>query len=359
MTRSNVLRWTRETALTVGAVVGVTCVLIAIAALVFGVKPLVFESGSMGPQIDTGALGVAVSTPADELGVGDVVSVTNDAGDRITHRIVGMNSNGEGDAELTLRGDANASPDAQTYRVSRADRLLFSVNGLGYVVDALQSPAAIFAGGLLVGVLLMVAFGRGGRQRETDRAHAGGPPNECTSSSSEPKHKSASRRGTGVVAVGALLGLLIPLGVADAHGTKAAYTDPAAASAQISATTIGAATGSCAFNPILLGGNFVITWKFPANHGYSVPANVEFERSKTSGLGGILEPIDAGSITTKRLDTGEYETTVSSSLLGGILGGQFNFGITVIDSGWRSKTVRAEAYVGPAGLSGRCDSAFL
>lgn len=356
MTKSNsALRyWTRETALTAGAVVGVLCVLIAVGALVFGVKPLVFKSGSMGPDIDTGALGVAVSTPARDLRVGDIVSVTNDAGDRITHRIVGMKPGNGGRADLTLRGDANTAPDAQTYQLSRADRLLFSVNGVGYVVAALQSPAAIFAGGVLVGVLLMVAFKRRG---------AGDPSGERRID--RPSEEAAGRRsgrptvrGAGAAAFAGLFGLVVPLGLSGMT-TGASFTDVAAASAHVSAKTIGQATGSCTYNSSLLGGSFVITWKFPAGEPYSVPANVEFERSKTSGLGGVLEPLDSGSISTTGPDeTGRYTTIVDTSLLGGLLGGDFRFGITVKDSGWRSETATANAHVGLAGLSGRCTTPF-
>lgn len=359
MTASTVRHWTRETALTVGAIVGCVCVLAAAAALIFGVKPLVFESGSMGPHIDTGALGVAVSTPASKLHVGDVVSVRNDAGDRITHRIVGKTAAGEGRAALTLRGDANASPDAQTYQVTKADRLLFSVNGLGYVVAALQSPAAIFAGGLLVGILLMVAFRRRDR---SDVAHDDDVAHDVVDDGDPPgggaKHRSARKLGAGAVVVAALLGVLVPFGASEVRGTKASYTDSAAAASVLAAKTIGTASGTCRYDSGLLGGSFVITWKFPPGESYSM-ANVEFERSKTTGLGGILEPIDGGAITTDGPDdSGTYTTIVATSLLGGLLGGDFNFGITVKDSGWRSKTVTANAHVALLGLGGSCKTPF-
>ncbi|ORI19339.1 signal peptidase I [Rhodococcus sp. 1168] len=155
----------REILLTVGAISGLVCIGIALAAAIFGITPLVFRSGSMSPAIDTGALAFAKSTPATELEVGAVVSVTNASGDRVTHRIETIEVVTGNSATLVLRGDANADVDSEPYVVSDADRILFSVNRLGYVATWLSGPVAVFAGGVLVGVLLMVAWRPGGLQR--------------------------------------------------------------------------------------------------------------------------------------------------------------------------------------------------
>ncbi|ORI18646.1 signal peptidase I [Rhodococcus sp. 1163] len=154
----------REILLTVGAISGLVCIGIALAAAIFGITPLVFRSGSMSPAIDTGALAFARSTPATELEVGDVVSVTNASGDRVTHRIESIEVVTGNSATLVLKGDANTDVDSEPYVVSEADRILFSVNRLGYVVTWLSGPVAVFAGGVLVGVLLMVAWRPGGLQ---------------------------------------------------------------------------------------------------------------------------------------------------------------------------------------------------
>lgn len=53
----------RELALTVGAVAGLICVVAATASMLFGIKPLVFRSGSMSPEITTGSLALAVQCP--------------------------------------------------------------------------------------------------------------------------------------------------------------------------------------------------------------------------------------------------------------------------------------------------------
>ncbi|MBY6530757.1 signal peptidase I, partial [Rhodococcus sp. BP-258] len=165
-------RWVRETALTIGALAGLLCVLVALSAFVFGVTPLVFRSGSMSPAIETGALALSKKTPAVDVRVGDIVNVTDAAGNGITHRVVEIGAAGSDSVELFLKGDANADPDAQPYVVSEAGRVLFSVPKLGYAVTWLSGPVAVFAGGVFVGVLLMIAF----RPRDGERASTDDEP---------------------------------------------------------------------------------------------------------------------------------------------------------------------------------------
>ncbi|WP_415973030.1 S24/S26 family peptidase [Rhodococcus sp. 077-4] len=141
-----------------GALAGLLCVSIAACALLFGVTPLVFRSGSMAPAIDTGALAISKETAATEVRVGDIVNVTNAAGSRITHRVVEIGAVGTDSAQLFLQGDANAERDSESYIVSEVGRVVASVPKLGYAVSWLSGPVAVFAGGVLVGVLLMVAW---------------------------------------------------------------------------------------------------------------------------------------------------------------------------------------------------------
>ncbi|CUR54686.1 membrane hypothetical protein [metagenome] len=165
----------REWALNLGATLGVLCILWTFAAAAFGLTPLVFRSGSMSPAISAGALALAHEVPAGDLRVGDVVSVDGADGVRVTHRIEAVTADGDA-AVLTLRGDANQAPDASTYRVSSADRVLFDVPGLGYVVAAAASPAGVLLGVLIVGGLLWLGFGpalNAGPGRRTRLAVAG------------------------------------------------------------------------------------------------------------------------------------------------------------------------------------------
>ena len=149
----------QSVALTAGAVLGSLCLLAALSAVVFGVKPLMFKSGSMDPTIPTG--GLALSIPVDAAGLrhGDIVSTENATGNRITHRVAAVVP-AVGYTELTLKGDANDVVDAEIYAVTEVDRVFWSVPLLGYAVAWLSSLMAMFIGGLFTAYLLYIAFGR-------------------------------------------------------------------------------------------------------------------------------------------------------------------------------------------------------
>ncbi len=159
-----------DTALTVAAVCGVLCMLMATAALVFGITPLVFRSGSMAPAITTGSVALAREVPATQAVPGDVVSVVADNGTRITHRVVDVGEPTGNSVPLMLKGDANAVADASPYVVTEVARVTIDVPYLGYVVAWLSTPTAIAAGVILTGWLLAVAFWPGRRPRRPDPA---------------------------------------------------------------------------------------------------------------------------------------------------------------------------------------------
>lgn len=143
-----------EVALSVAALLGVVCVLVAIAATVFGITPLVFRSGSMSPTITTGSLALAHRVPADQLHVGDVVSVPWH-GTRVTHRVVAIHHDGR-TTELSLKGDANQVADPAPYSVGSADRVFAHVPDLGYAVAWTTSRSGMFTGGVVLGALVGV-----------------------------------------------------------------------------------------------------------------------------------------------------------------------------------------------------------
>ncbi|NKZ93373.1 signal peptidase I, partial [Rhodococcus hoagii] len=147
-------------ALWVGAVVGSLCIVAAVAALAFGIKPLIFRSGSMEPEIGTGALALSRTVAASDLHPGDIACVEDQTGQRITHRVVAVDAVVGDTATLRLKGDANADEDVQRYHVETAAKVLFHVEKLGYAVVWLSSPPAVFAGGILVGLLVAVAVNR-------------------------------------------------------------------------------------------------------------------------------------------------------------------------------------------------------
>ncbi|MCZ4080478.1 signal peptidase I [Rhodococcus sp. H36-A4] len=171
-TNQSGMRFVREMALTVGAVSGAVFVIAALSALIFGIKPLVFQSGSMSPSIDTGALAFARTVPASDIHVGDVISVNDAQGNRITHRVVGVDTVSGDIAEVRLQGDANEQADIEPYAITAAERVFFHANGFGYVASWLTSPVAKTVGLLSVGLMLTTVIWSNGRRRDDNPIQA-------------------------------------------------------------------------------------------------------------------------------------------------------------------------------------------
>lgn len=230
---SGAVRAGRELALTIGAIAGLICVLAAAASLLFGIKPLVFRSGSMSPEITTGSLAFARTVPATDLAVGDVVSVVNGQGTRITHRVYDLEQQAGNVVAVKLKGDANANPDIEPYVVTEADRIFFSVGGLGYAVAWLSSPFAIFLGGILVAGLLITAFRPPSRRNDSgDGPSSGSVTSESESVETKEFSFTSSNSGAGaqrspmMVRKLTILGIsaLAVLGATQVSGTAAAFT---------------------------------------------------------------------------------------------------------------------------------------
>lgn len=290
----------REALLWVGAGLGVFCLVWTAVMFAFGLTPLVFTSGSMSPAIAAGDLAFAKTIEADQIGVGDVVSVENARGVRVTHRVVSVDPTDDG-AVLSLKGDANATPDAEAYNVTSVERVWFSVPKAGYVVNAASSPIGMFVGGLLVAATLFLAFGRGsgssGPRHDADGDDAGGSP-EPGPQSAGPAVRSASL-GVAAVALG-FVGTL-----AAVQPTQATFTDTGTMqSDQLAAATIKPDL-SCEVQGSPLGQKTAtIRWTAPA-------ASTTY--TATATYAGNSTPLVVSSSGSNRT------TTLSRSFLGNIL----------------------------------------
>jgi signal peptidase I len=265
----------REGALTVGAGLGLVCLLLAVVAPLFGVRLLVFESGSMAPTVETGGLAVTRTVAADELAVGDIVSVTPQPGQRVTHRIAGIERAGDSTL-LTLQGDANQTPDPERYPVTEADRVLVHVNHLGFVVDALASPYAVFLAGAFVAGVLLLAF----RRRDPAPAARG-------------RHRApvAAAVAVAVALVGAAS--LVPSRVSP---TAASFTDTAVApSGSLGTTTVppsasfscgGLGVLSVAFNWTAVAGATSYTLHYGSGGSQTITGITGTSRTITSAISG-------------------------------------------------------------------------
>lgn len=211
MTRA--LRVLKEIALTVGAIGGLACIALAVASLLFGLTPLIVQSGSMEPTVPTGSLLITRTTPAIDLRKGDVVTVPRRDKTLVTHRIVRITHHGA-EAVLRLKGDDNDVDDPLPYRVKQAGVMVVSVPYAGHAAAWASSGLGLFLLGLYVAFLAAVVAGDWrGRSRE---APAGG------------KRKAATRVTAGA-GVSLLLGSVMLSHPVMPRPTAAAWTDDATA----------------------------------------------------------------------------------------------------------------------------------
>lgn len=119
------------------------------------VQPLIVTSGSMEPGIRTGDLLVATPTTANDVAVGDVITVRSDVTDRyVTHRVAEI-FDADGEIGLRLKGDANSTVDLEEYVMPTDARIWqprWTIAGGGEFVLFLTRPlvAVLVAGGMLV-----------------------------------------------------------------------------------------------------------------------------------------------------------------------------------------------------------------
>jgi signal peptidase len=128
---------------------------------VSGAPSFVVAGGSMEPAIHLGSIVLETPVPASSLAAGDVVSLAVGPNRVVfTHRITRVLTR-DGAVWIETQGDANAAPDPSIIPASDVvGRVSVVVPGLGYVVQALSSPAgaaflvslgvAAFLGGLLL-----------------------------------------------------------------------------------------------------------------------------------------------------------------------------------------------------------------
>ncbi|ACZ29901.1 peptidase S26B, signal peptidase [Xylanimonas cellulosilytica DSM 15894] len=155
-----VVRW-----LWVGVTWGLLLAVIAIAVAaivvpkIAGAVPLTVLSNSMAPTMPVGSLAVIRPTMPIEpnarlrdtdtirerndvtaIGIGDVISFQPDQHDAtlITHRVIAVSVDSDGNRTFTTRGDNNGSPDSpvQDYQVRAT--VWYSLPLLGYVNDAVN-----------------------------------------------------------------------------------------------------------------------------------------------------------------------------------------------------------------------------
>ncbi|MEY9953500.1 hypothetical protein [Leifsonia sp. EB34] len=154
--------------LNVAAVLGLLCVAVAAVAILTGMRVIIFSTGSMAPTTPAGSLAVTLPIAARDIAVGDVISAPR-AGDGalVTHRVVSIDHE-KGLWLVSLRGDANKASDATPYDVTEgAQRLVWSVPGVGAAISQVRSPWILVAVLALLALIAIPTRRRAHRHRAT------------------------------------------------------------------------------------------------------------------------------------------------------------------------------------------------
>ncbi|WP_084077781.1 signal peptidase I [Demequina sp. NBRC 110057] len=170
----------------VAAVLGVlTCGVWAATALGW-IKPLIVVSGSMEPEIPTGALVIDTPVAVEDLAVGNVVTVYSDLADNlVTHRVAAVDVDGS-TATLTLKGDANPIEDPEPYVVEDETwTVSWVIPGLGEAIADVSRPGVVIPAMIAIGALLGLSL-----LRDRDDDADGEPEDDASADAERPAARS-------------------------------------------------------------------------------------------------------------------------------------------------------------------------
>ncbi|ODQ84390.1 signal peptidase I [Dietzia alimentaria] len=122
---------------------GVVAVVLVILAVSLNITLIMFKTGSMSPTIPTGSVAVVKEISADEIEIGDVVTVDRDGQLPVTHRVVEIYPQTPGEALIRMKGDANPDVDPGMYRVETVRKVLWSVPELANVIVWFSNPMVL------------------------------------------------------------------------------------------------------------------------------------------------------------------------------------------------------------------------
>jgi len=118
--------------MTLVLIVGIIFVILYVA----GIEPYVVISGSMEPDIKMGSLCfVNKHAKYSDVKVEDVIAYTASTGNKVTHRVVSITSEG-----IETKGDRNSASDGiSTTEENFVGKNIFSIPKLGYLVKLMQT----------------------------------------------------------------------------------------------------------------------------------------------------------------------------------------------------------------------------
>lgn len=188
-TPTRVRHYVTETALWIAAAVGLIAIALVICAYLFNTSIILFRTGSMEPTIPAGSAALVREIPASEVAVGDILTVDRPDSMPVTHRVTSIEP---GDASnervITMRGDANVSPDPAPYTITKARVLVGSIPGLANPINQLNNPYVL--GGVTLAAALLVGWAFWPRNDPPSKtaSESPAPEQDTTDSDTGPRH---------------------------------------------------------------------------------------------------------------------------------------------------------------------------
>lgn len=137
--------------------IGAVIVVAVLIPRIGGATPYVVLTGSMRPQLAPGSLVVVKPVAASELGIGDVITYQLRSGEAtvVTHRIIAMTNDRDGEPLFRTKGDANNAADPKWVRpVQVKGERWYSIKYLGYLTSVLSGQQRQVATYVVAAILL-------------------------------------------------------------------------------------------------------------------------------------------------------------------------------------------------------------
>lgn len=141
-------RWASRASWLVGllAVLALLVLVVAPVSLVeFGYRTRVIRGGSMEPTVHRGSLVIGRLVDPKTVAPGDIITFRSpEARVRVTHRVIAIREE-NGQLFFTVRGDANASPDAgEVSFAAKVEKVQLVVPYAGYLAGFGRTALGIF-----------------------------------------------------------------------------------------------------------------------------------------------------------------------------------------------------------------------
>ncbi len=139
------MRPTRDRVLTALALTAIVCVSVVLGGLAAGYRPVVIQTGSMGPTAPPRSLIIAAPRDAAEIDVGDIVVMRRPGATPVTHRVIEIEGTNATRFAIT-QGDANEAPDAAPYPLEGEELVARWIRpGLGGFIQLVFQPGIALA----------------------------------------------------------------------------------------------------------------------------------------------------------------------------------------------------------------------